>query len=185
MKHPDGPLDQRACFPLAKRLAQHGRYRRLKRRLARSRFRYVKRLSLWLTPKAPEPGPTDIEIISMRAIVAGGLTLPYEVRWRGAIHAFELNRAVHGAREPGRAEFHQAVRSYFTASDEVARERLERIGYELPSLDEGDIVLLGTLAFIVTREGEFKLATHNRALAWGAPLLKAALRDETCALPAY
>jgi len=87
MKHPDGRLERRAHFPLARALANGRRYRTLKRSLARSRFRSARRFSLWLTPAAPDPGPIEVEIISIRAIVGGSLTLPLHIHWHGGARA--------------------------------------------------------------------------------------------------
>lgn len=124
----------------------------------------------------PEPPPIELEIISIRAIVGGSLTQPYQVHWRGALYIHELERVAPEARENGRAGFHQALRRYFTAEPHGGAERLAGIGYTMPSLTEGDILLLGTLAFIVTHQGEFKLATHNRGIAHRG-LLELASRD--------
>lgn len=163
----------------------HPYKRALKRRLAHSRFRLARRLAARMTPPLPLPPPIDLEIISMRAIIGGSLTLPYEVHWRGAITYDELERFNGETLPEGRASLHQVLRAYFTAEADGGAARLVRIGYRLPSLDEGDIALIGNWAFIVTLEGEFKLATHNHGLADGrGALLEAALRDERCMLPA-
>jgi hypothetical protein len=156
--------------------------RKLRRRLSRSRFKLARRAARRMVPPAPSPPPIELEIISMRAIVGGSLTLPYEVHWRGALYQEELERIAPEAADPGRAAFHQAIRRYFTAEPCGDRERLATIGYTLPSLNAGDIVLIGAFAFIVTLDGEFKLATHNRGIAHGA-LLEAAIRDTACRLP--
>jgi hypothetical protein len=132
-------------------------------------------------PPLPEPPPIELEIISVRAIVGGHLTGPYQVHWRGALYMHELERFAPAARKDGRAGFHQALRRYFTTEPVGGRERLAAIGYTMPSLDEGDILLIGALAFIVTLEGEFKLATHNPGIAHYG-LLEVALRDRRCRL---
>jgi hypothetical protein len=156
--------------------------RKLRRRLSRSCFKLARRAARRMVPPPPSPPPIELEIISMRAIVGGSLTLPYEVHWRGALYQEELERIAPEAADPGRAAFHQAIRRYFTAEPCGGRERLATIGYALPSLDAGDIVLIGAFAFIVTLDGEFKLATHNRGIAHGG-LLEAAIRDTACRLP--
>lgn len=157
--------------------------RKLRRRLSRSRFKLARRAAQrMISPPPPSPPPIDLEIISMRAIVGGSLTLPYEINWRGALYLEELERIAPEAAAPGRTAFHQAIRRYFTAEPCGGEERLAKIGYTLPSLDAGDIVLIGAFAFIVTLDGEFKLATHNRGIAHGA-LLEAAIRDTACRLP--
>lgn len=163
----------------------HPYKRALKWRLTHSRLRPARRLAMRMTPPVPPPPPIDVEIISIRAIIGGSLTLPYEVHWRGAITYDEPERFGGGSLPDRPASLHQALRAYFTAEPDCGAERLAQIGYRLPSLDEGDIALIANWAFIVTREGEFRLATHNRGLAAGrGALLEAALREERCALPA-
>jgi hypothetical protein len=156
--------------------------RKLRWRLSRSRYKLARRAARRMIPPPPAPPPIDVEIISMRAIVGGSLTLPYEIHWRGALHLDELERIAPEAADPGRAALHQAIRRYFTVEPCGGEKRLAHIGYTLPSLDAGDIVLIGAFAFIVTLDGEFKLATHNHGIAHGA-LLDAAIRDTACRLP--
>lgn len=82
----------------------------------------------------------DLTIISMMA-AAGGLN---ECYWRGGISVDDKNT---------NAEVNEHIFRKFNRVDEEDAAYLDKIGYELPSLSVGDVIVYGGNAFIVKTTG--------------------------------
>lgn len=100
----------------------------------------------------------NIEIFSMMAALVGNDCM----MWRGNVSDKQLGLGpviVTGG-EKADAEINERIFRFFNRVDSLDEEKLEAVGYRLPSLSVGDIVTWGGKAFRVEGHG-FSCITRN------------------------
>lgn len=115
------------------------------------------------TVNEQHPGGVKIAVIRLRGIIAGASAA--ETSWHGEIQWRELRSRHVPSLGSGRAAYHDALRSYFQRADGDPAGHLNRIGYQLPSLAAGDLIVIEQSAWVVTESGSFTPALDDPRLA--------------------
>jgi hypothetical protein len=102
-------------------------------------------------PAGEHQGETiRLEIVSMMAALSG---THGAITWSGEIPREELCRLIPDGRRPTRESLNAAIVRYFNRVEAPDNDRLERLGYTLPSLGAGDIFAVHGIAFVVAAVG--------------------------------
>ena len=98
----------------------------------------------------------QVQIVSIQAALAGRPS----ILWHGEIEPADLTEVTGGLDGIDEAATNEALFRFFNRVDERDNDRLEAIGYRLPSLSVGDLLHWGSRSFRVAGSG-FECITDN------------------------